>query len=347
MVDQKTDFFQIVDNFAKTANFPSVEIIKATIDIVPKITIAIPTYKRPELLKLALDSALNQIGYIDFEVVVVDNNPDRDCATERLLKTYSDNRLSYFKNIENIGMFGNWNRCIELSRGEFITILNDDDLLANNYLSTVLFFKDKLKKIDALLVGHNVLRENIQKKTDFPPTEVKPNECSKIYPINFLFGNINPGSLGVFFKKESLIKIGGFNDLFYPISDYVFFLNYVVEFKEVYRISNRLDYYRLSVNESLKTNIQVDNIKLGKLLRSQFGYKYRSLGYLVKLATPMFDYVHLKEVCLFSEEFNNEYLNELNNARNNIHLINRFSYNILVLIKKINNKLSILLLKYI
>lgn len=345
MVDQNTDFFQIVDNFAKTADVPSIPIIKATLNFVPKVTIVIPTYKRPELLKLALDSALNQIDYTDFEVIIVDNDPDRDCATERLLNTYSDQRLSYYKNAKNVGMFGNWNRCIELSNGEYLTILNDDDLLSNNYLSTVLVFKDKLKKIDAVVVGYNILWENIQKKIDLSSIKEKPNECRKIFPINFLFGNINPGSLGAFFKKESLMKIGGFNDMFYPISDYVFFLNYVAEFKEVYQVSNRLAYYRLSVNESLKTNIQVENIKLVKLLKRQFCDKYRNLGYIVRLAMPMFDYVYLKEVCLYSEEFNNEYSKEFSNASKNINLINRVSYYVLLFMKKINNKLSGLSLK--
>lgn len=84
MVDQNTEFFKIVDNFAKKAGIPSVPIIKATLDFIPKITIAIPTYKRPELLKEALDSAINQIGYTEYEIIVVDNDRSGirvDCIT--------------------------------------------------------------------------------------------------------------------------------------------------------------------------------------------------------------------------------------------------------------------------
>lgn len=341
MVDQNTDFFKIVDNFAKNAEIPSIPIIEAAMDFVPKVTIAIPTYKRPELLKLALDSALNQIDYSDFEIIIVDNDPDRDCETERLLNTYSDKRLRYFKNTENIGMFGNWNRCVELAKGEYVTILNDDDLLSKDYLSTVVSFKNKFKNISALLVGYNILWESTQQNENYLSAAEEPNVCKKIYPINFLFGNINPGSLGVFFKKDTLMKIGGFNDVFYPISDYVFFLNFVAEFKEVYYLSNRLAYYRLFENESLKTNIQVENIELGKLLRIQFYKKYKKIGYLVRLAIPMFNYNHLKDVCLYSKDFNNLYSYKLHNARKKISLINRLSYCSLLFIRKINNKLSL------
>ena len=63
IVDKNTDFFQIVDNFAKTKNIKSICIIDTKLDFVPKITIAIPTFKRADLLKEAINSALNQIDY--------------------------------------------------------------------------------------------------------------------------------------------------------------------------------------------------------------------------------------------------------------------------------------------
>lgn len=75
----------------------------------------IPTYKRMSLLDKAIHSVTNQMTNYNYEIVVVDNNPDTPiCEIEMLLRKYSNN-LSYYKNEENIGMFGNWNRCVLLA----------------------------------------------------------------------------------------------------------------------------------------------------------------------------------------------------------------------------------------
>ena len=55
--------------------------------------------------------------------------------------------MKYYKNEKNIGMYGNWNRCIELSNGEYLTILNDDKASPLNWRVN----KAKLNKLPANL----------------------------------------------------------------------------------------------------------------------------------------------------------------------------------------------------
>jgi len=136
MIDQHTDFFEYVDNFAKTAHIPSIPIFESNLDYIPDITIAIPTYKRADLLKEAIDSAINQIDYTNYDIIVVDNNPERGCETEKLMMTYSNNpMISYYKNADNLGMVGNWNRLFTLAKGKYVVMLHDDDLLLPTFLS--------------------------------------------------------------------------------------------------------------------------------------------------------------------------------------------------------------------
>ena len=101
----------------------------------PLVTIAIPTYKRAKYLKEAIDSALNQKDFHDYEVIVVDNDPENEFHVEKLISTYPKDKIKYYRNEKNIGMVGNWNRCIELSEGKWVSLLNDDDYLKNNFLS--------------------------------------------------------------------------------------------------------------------------------------------------------------------------------------------------------------------
>jgi glycosyltransferase involved in cell wall biosynthesis len=39
------------------------------------VTIAIPTFKRAKFLKEAVDSAINQVRYTDYDIIVVANKP--------------------------------------------------------------------------------------------------------------------------------------------------------------------------------------------------------------------------------------------------------------------------------
>ena len=118
----------------------------------PLVTIAIPTFQRFDLLVEAVDSALAQQFDRAFEIIVVDNDPVSTNASRLLerMPQLRQHNFRYFVNRENIGMFGNWNRSIQLARGEWMTILNDDDLLAEHYLATIFSALDRNPEIDGL-----------------------------------------------------------------------------------------------------------------------------------------------------------------------------------------------------
>ena len=97
--------------------------------IMPKVTVAIPTYNRVAFLRQALDSALMQT-YPNIEVVVSNNASTDD--TEKLLAGYIDERLKVIHQTSNIGMMGNWDACLNAASGEFFLLLSDDDVLERN-----------------------------------------------------------------------------------------------------------------------------------------------------------------------------------------------------------------------
>lgn len=105
----------------------------------PLVTIAIPTFKRLDLLGEAVRSALNQSFGSPYEIIVLDNEPGSGGA-EELCRSVPEVKMAnfrYFVNRENAGMYGNHNLCIRQARGEWVTILHDDDLLDPDYLSTM------------------------------------------------------------------------------------------------------------------------------------------------------------------------------------------------------------------
>jgi len=109
-----------------------------------KVTIAIPTYNRSKFLAEAIRSVLEQT-HIDFELLVVDNaSTDR---TKEVVKSFNDPRINYHRNKKNIGMMRNWNKCIELSKGKYLMILGDDDILYPNFIDVSLKVHEDNPKI--------------------------------------------------------------------------------------------------------------------------------------------------------------------------------------------------------
>ena len=92
----------------------------------PLVSICIPTYNGSQYLEACLDSVLSQ-SYPDFEVVIVDDQSSDN--TWDLLNQYAarDNRIRLFRNEQNLGLVGNWNRCLELAQGEWIKFVFQDD----------------------------------------------------------------------------------------------------------------------------------------------------------------------------------------------------------------------------
>lgn len=74
----------------------------------------------------------------DFELLIVD-----DCSTDEtrsVAEHYAtqDTRIRLVRNESNLGLVGNWNRCIELARGEWIKFVFQDDLIAPRCIEEML-----------------------------------------------------------------------------------------------------------------------------------------------------------------------------------------------------------------
>jgi glycosyltransferase involved in cell wall biosynthesis len=83
----------------------------------PKVSVCIPVYNCEAYLANTIRSVLAQ-SLTDFELVIIDNaSTDR---TAEIISGFEDPRLRSLRNEKNLGMMGNWNRCLEEARGEFI-----------------------------------------------------------------------------------------------------------------------------------------------------------------------------------------------------------------------------------
>ncbi len=177
-----------------------------------KVSVLIPTYNRSFFLEKALDSTLLQ-DYENIEIIISDNNSD-DNTSELINKYLSSDKISYYKNSENIGMVANWRKCLyEYCTGQFFILLSDDDyfidnsyiskavkLIENNndivmvYSNGLIYYQDKDETIEM-----NLPFKEINKGRDIFLTKCQ------ILPQDFTLCNI-------LFKTDLSIKLNAFSD---------------------------------------------------------------------------------------------------------------------------------------
>lgn len=92
----------------------------------PKVSVLMPVYKTKEsYLRTAIESVLAQT-YKDFELLLLDDCPE--CRSERVVEDYPDARIRYFQNAENMGIAGSRNKLISLAKGEYLAVMDHDDI---------------------------------------------------------------------------------------------------------------------------------------------------------------------------------------------------------------------------
>lgn len=97
----------------------------------PKISIITPLYNTPkEYLVQMIESVKNQT-YEYWELCLADGSDEQHNYVQKICEEYSkqDDRIIYKKLVENKGIVGNTNQCLKISTGEYIGLLDHDDIL--------------------------------------------------------------------------------------------------------------------------------------------------------------------------------------------------------------------------
>ena len=134
-----------------------------TISEAPLISVCVPVFNGENYIRESIDSVLNQTEK-NFELIVIDN-----CSTDHtveIVASYKDPRINIFENTSNIGSIRNFNRCIELSRGEYFVLLPHDDILMPTMLETFSKSLSADSKIGLAYSSYYVIDAN-GKKTSF------------------------------------------------------------------------------------------------------------------------------------------------------------------------------------
>jgi len=120
----------------------------------PTVSVCVPTYNGKPYLQECLDSILAQ-SFEHFELIAVDDGSSDETHDVLLDYAKRDERIKVWQNSINLGLVGNWKRCIELASGDWLKFVFQDDFIHPRCLEELL----KVATRDVPIV---VCRRNIQ-----------------------------------------------------------------------------------------------------------------------------------------------------------------------------------------
>lgn len=125
-----------------------------TSDATPLVSVIVPTYNRPEYLRLALASAVRQ-SYGNLEIIVQDNASEVDPAD--VVASFGDPRIKYFRNASNIGTTASVATAFGKAKGKYIAILGDDDLWQTEFIATLVGALEADSELVIAFCDHDII----------------------------------------------------------------------------------------------------------------------------------------------------------------------------------------------
>lgn len=182
------------------------------------VTVVIPSYNHEKYVAAAVDSCLSQT-YRDLEVIVVDDG-SRDNSVDLLQTRYAGDPRVKIVTQQNNGAHAAINEGIHQASGDYIAILNSDDLFSNRRIEALMKIVQQSNGISPLVFSD---LEFIDDEGNPAPEHERAHEytilqqrCHKT-PIEslFLVGNVAMTSSNFFFPKTLFHAVGEFSPLRY------------------------------------------------------------------------------------------------------------------------------------
>lgn len=189
----------------------------------PKISIIITYYNLGKYLNDCILSILNQT-YQNFEIIIVNDCSDKENLD--ILNQIKNDKIKTLNLKENKGQLLAFEEGLKLAQGEFICMIDADDILLPNFLKTLLYvhLNNNFALISAkggeINENNEITSYKINEKNKIDYLEIenifKDSKTFELYPIKAPFGlwSWNPSSSAMFRKSAlDILK-------YYPNKDF-------------------------------------------------------------------------------------------------------------------------------
>ena len=247
----------------------------------PKVSVVVLTHNRPELLRRAVSSILNQT-FQDFEIVLVDDASTD--STPEVVRGLGDARIKYIRHEVNKGEAGSRNTGVTNSSGQYIAFLDDDDeWLPEKLERQMRLLESSPSTVGAVYTGFL----KIDRLTNKAIKQVIPSKRGDIFAEMAGQNWVGTPST-IVLRKECFEKMGLFDEAIVFGTDYDMWIRISKEFHFEY-IQEPLINYSVHENKmSRRPNLQIKGLqallnKHGSYFASDsknYSRRYSTLGLL-------------------------------------------------------------------
>ncbi len=219
----------------------------------PLVSICIPTYNSADTIAETMRSVLAQT-YPRMELIVVDDGSSDDtfqvisaekARYEKEAGGDAKKEIRLYQNESNLGMAGNWNRCLELCAGTYMKLLCADDLLEPELTAREVEMMERHPEVD-LVQSDTKFIDVSGRITGYYRRYYRSGvvEGKKACRFSLFTRDYLGAPLANLIRRSAYERLGGFDPAFVYIVDYDFFMKLCCRGK-VYIIHEPLNAFRI------------------------------------------------------------------------------------------------------
>jgi len=248
----------------------------------PRVSVVIPSYNHENYIVEAIQSVLDQT-YQDFEIIITDDGSTDN--TVNVIQKFTDPRIKLFAFETNQGASVSLNYCIKNSTGQFISLLNSDDVWLSQKLEKQVQFLDNHPEIGAVFSYPKFIDENSKILTEdhFYKVQFQKINRTRFKWLNHFFyhGNClcHPS---VLIRKECYDTVGLYDPRYAQLPDFEFWIRLCKQY-EIYIIPEDLIKFRIRDNEANASGRRSENYVRISLEMPQIYKNYLDIDILKNL----------------------------------------------------------------
>lgn len=288
----------------------------------PKFSIVIPLYKTPTIYFKELMNSLITQTYSNWEICLSDGS-GKDTKLTSTLEKYSlkDTRIKYVTSDIPLGISENTNKALALATGDYIALVDHDDLVTPDALYELVKAINLDFEIDVIYSDEDKVA--MDGKTLFAPHFKSDYNLDLLRSMNYI--------CHLFVVKKQIIdQVGGFLEEYDGAQDYDFIFRCTEKAKKIHHIPRILYHWRAHIDstaespesklyafESGKKAIEDHYSRVGikaKVFHGPFYGLYRTKyeikgNPLISIIIPNKDHIDDLEKCIYSIESKSKYRN--------------------------------------